>query len=193
MIHQTAIVEPNVELGEGTNVWAFVQIREGVKIGKNCTIGNGSFIDLGVSIGNNVQIMSKVLIHRGVEKIEDDVFLGPMVCFINDKHPRNHSKDMTGISWKVKKGASIGAGALVMADVNIGRYSLVGAGAIVTKDVPDHGLVYGSPARLMGFVCFCGKKMQIDKFIECEEGMRQQCHFCQKEVLISKEDFNLAV
>lgn len=188
MIHKTAIIESNVEIGEGTNVWAFVQIREGVKIGKNCTIGNGSFIDPGIIIGNNVQIMSKALIHRGVEEIEDDVFVGPIVCFINDKNPRNYSQDITGTAWRVKKGASVGAGVLVMADVNIGRYSLVGAGSIVTKDVPDHGLVYGLPAKLMGFVCFCGKRINLKNYNESKETVN--CDACGKEVFIKKEYYD---
>lgn len=191
MIHQTAIVEPNVELGEGTNVWAFVQIRKGAKIGKNCTIGNGSFIDLGVNIGNNVQIINKVLIHRGVE-IEDDVFLGPAVCFINNKNPRSYSeRNLKGVVWKVMQGASVGAGALVMADVNIGKYALVGAGSLVTKNVPNHGLVYGSPAKLAGFVCFCGKKLPMGSRIEEDGKVKLVCPDCQKEVLVKIEDFKL--
>ena len=130
------------------------------KVGENCVIGNGVFIDRKVVIGNNVRIMNKALIYRGVE-IEDDCFVGPAVCFINDKNPRSHkTRDISIPKWKIGRGASIGAGALILCDVNIGRYALVGAGAVVTKDVLDHELVVGNPAHRAGYVCFCGEKLK---------------------------------
>lgn len=193
MIHKTAIIDPSAKIGEGTNVWAFAQIRENVSIGKCCTIGNGSYIDKGVQIGDNVKLMNKVLVHRGV-RIEEDVFLGPMVCFVNDKNPRHdQERDLTRTEWRVRKGASIGAGVLIMPDINIGRYSLVGAGSIVTKDIPDHGLVYGSPANLKGFICFCGRKLSINKSIESDDKIKLICSHCQKEIFIKKEDFQILI
>ncbi|MFH1420618.1 MAG: DapH/DapD/GlmU-related protein [Candidatus Aenigmatarchaeota archaeon] len=161
MIHveKTAIIAPDVKIGDGTKVWNFTQIREGVAIGENCTISNGVYIDAGVKIGNNVSIQNKALIYRNAV-IEDDVFIGPAVCFANDKHPRSGVvRDLSDISWFVRKGASIGAGAIIMPDIEIGEYAMIGASAVVTKSVPAHGLVYGNPARLIGFVCKCGKKL----------------------------------
>ena len=158
-IAKTAIVDRKARLGKGTVVWNFAQIMHDAKIGENCVIGNGVFIDRRVVIGNNVRIMNKALIYRGVE-IGDDCFVGPGACFINDKNPRSHKiRDISMPKWKIGRGASIGAGALILCDVNIGRYALVGAGAVVTKDVKDHCLVAGNPARLMGHVCYCGEKL----------------------------------
>jgi len=188
MIHKTAIIDPSVKIGEDTRIWAFVQIRENAVIGKNCTIGNGSYVDKGVRVGNNVQMINKVLVHRGVE-IEDDVFLGPLACFINDRNPRHYQeRDLSGEVWRVKRGASVGAGALICSNVNIGSYALVGAGAIVTKNVPDHGLVYGSPAKLAGFVCFCGQRLSLDNPAREDENVKFVCGHCRKEVFIKAED-----
>ena len=158
-IARTAIVDKSARIGKGTKVWHFSQIMHDAVIGENCVIGNGVSIDRRVVIGNNVKIMNKALVYRGV-KIEDDCFVGPAVCFINDKNPRNYkTRDITSPKWRVGKGASIGAGALILCDVNIGKYALIGAGAVVTKDVEDHGLVAGNPARQIGCVCFCGGKL----------------------------------
>jgi len=113
-----------------------------------------------VVIGDNVKIMSKAQVYRGV-RIEDDCFIGPAACFINDKNPRNFkTRDIASPEWKIGKGASIGAGALILCDVNVGKHALVGAGAVVTKDVEDHGIVIGNPARLVGYACFCGEKLE---------------------------------
>jgi acetyltransferase-like isoleucine patch superfamily enzyme len=159
-IAKTAIVDKRAKIGKGTVVWNFAQVMHDVKIGEDCVIGNGVFIDRRVVIGNNVKIMSKALLHRGV-KIGDDCFIGPAACFINDKNPRNcKTRDITSPKWSVGKGASIGAGALILCDVNIGKYALVGAGAVVTKDVKDHCLVVGNPARPAGYVCYCGEKLK---------------------------------
>lgn len=160
IIAKTAVIDKAARIGNGTVVWHFSQIMRDAVIGKDCIIGNGVFIDRGVIVGNHVKIMNKALIHRGI-KIENDCFVGPAACFINDKNPRSlKTRDITSPKWTMGKGASVGAGALILCDINIGRYALIGAGSVVTKDVEDHGLVAGNPARLMGHVCFCGEKLK---------------------------------
>ncbi len=174
-IHSTAEVSPKAQIGSGTRIWNFVQIREGVNIGQNCIIGKDVYVDFDVKIGDNVKIQNSALIYHGAT-LEDGVFIGPQVCLTNDRHPRSITSDgqlKGNDDWVVgpiliKYGASIGAGSLILPNVTIGRFALVGAGAVVTRNVPDHGLVVGTPARLVGYVCHCGKKMaQQDKTWYC--------------------------
>lgn len=155
-IHHTAEVDPRAELGSRTKIWNNVQVREFAKIGSECSIGKNSYIDKEVKIGDRVKVQNNVNVYRGVV-IEDDVFLGPSMTFTNDLHPRSFNKDWKITPTLVKKGASIGAGAVIVAGVTIGEYAMVGAGSVVTKDVPDHTLVIGSPARSTKKVCNCGK------------------------------------
>lgn len=176
-IAKTAIVDKAARIGKGTAVWHFSQIMRDAVIGEDCIIGNGVFIDRGVIVGSNVKIMNKALIHRGI-KIEDDCFVGPAACFINDKNPRSlKTRDITSPKWTMGKGASVGAGALILCDISIGRYAMVGAGSVVTKDVEDHGLVAGNPARLTGHVCFCGEKLE-----KMPKG--HYCNACKKIIII---------
>ena len=150
--HPTAVISEKAKIGGGTKIWAYAQIRENAVIGKNCVIGNGVYIDRGVKIGDKVNIHNKALLYRNLV-VEDEVFIGPAVCFTNDARPRaNRIRNLSKKGWVVKKGASIGANSTVLPEVQIGRYAMVGAGSVVTKDVPDHGLVYGVPAKLMGSV-----------------------------------------
>jgi len=166
-IHSTAEVSPKAQIGSGTRIWNLVQIREGVIIGANCIIGKDVYVDFDVKIGNNVKIQNSALIYHGVS-LEDGVFVGPQVCFTNDRMPRAITLDgrlKGNDDWVVgpilvKYGASVGASSVILPDVTIGRFSLVGAGAVVTRNVPDHGLVVGNPARLVGYVCHCGRKME---------------------------------
>ena len=147
-IHPTAIVSEDAVIGEGTVVWAYAQIMDGARIGKDCVLGNGVFIDRNVIIGDNVRIHNKACIYNGTV-VEDDVFIGPHTCFTNDKHPASGStRDLNSVSWRVGKGASIGANATVLPDVNIGKGSVVGAGSVVTRDVPDNSVCYGNPAEV---------------------------------------------
>lgn len=150
--HPTAIVESE-EIGDGTRIWHFVHVREKAKIGKNCNIGKGVYIDTEVEIGDNVKIENFVSVYRGV-KIEDDAFIGPAVTFMNDLYPRSFIWGEDRICYTlVKRGASVGANATVICGITIGEYAMVGAGSVVTKDVIPFGLVYGNPARRVGFVC----------------------------------------
>ena len=174
-----AIVEENVEIGEGTRIWHFAHIRKGAKIGKNCNISKDVYIDVNIEIGDNVKIQNGVSVYRGV-KIEDDVFLGPHMTFTNDLYPRAFNENWEIIPTLVKKGASIGAHATIVCGVTVGEYAMVGAGAVVTKDVPPFGLVYGNPARLKGFVCYCGRKVK-EKIDECEGYITFKCSYCDKK------------
>jgi UDP-2-acetamido-3-amino-2,3-dideoxy-glucuronate N-acetyltransferase len=166
MIHSTADVSSQARIGAGTRVWHYAQIREHAVIGENCIIGKNVYIDFGVHIGDNVKIQNNVLVYHGVT-IEDGVFLGPQVCLTNDRFPRAITPDgrLKGADdWEVSQtlirhGASIGASSTVLAGLTIGRFAMVGAGAVVTHSVPDHGLALGVPARLRGYVCECGRPL----------------------------------
>lgn len=157
--HLTAEVSDKAKIGKGTKVWNYVQIRENAQIGENCVISKGVYIDFDVKIGNNVKIQNGVDVYHGVT-VEDGVFLGPHVCFTNDKNPRaiDGNGNLKGNDdWEVgkiliKKGASIGAASVILPNVTIGEYALVGAGSVVTKDVPDFALIFGNPARIQGKV-----------------------------------------
>jgi len=182
--HPTAIIESDA-IGEGTKIWHFVHVREKVKIGKNCTIGKSVYIDTEVEIGDNVKIENFASLYKGV-KVEDEVFIGPAVTFTNDLYPRAFLWDESRIGYtKIQRGASIGANATVICGVTIGEYALVGAGSVVTKDVPPFGLVYGNPARLMGFICSCGSKLE-KRVEENEERILYECG-CGNKVEIKRE------
>ncbi len=157
-IHPTAIVSPKAKIGSGTKIWAFAQIRENARIGKDCMIGNGAYIDKDVIVCNRVNIHNRALLYRNLT-VQDDVFIGPDVCFVNDPRPRaNVIKNVRGLRGIVKKGATVGAKSCILSCVTIGRYAMVGAASLVSKNVPDQGLVYGSPAVLKGFVSKSGLK-----------------------------------
>ncbi len=163
--HPTAEVSEKAKIGKGTKIWHQAQIREGAIIGENCNLGKGVYVDFDVKIGNNVKIQNYVSVYHGVE-IEDDVFVGPAAVFTNDKHPRAWLWDETRLCHtKIRKGASIGANATIVCGVEIGEYAMVAAGAVVTKNVPPHALVMGVPAKVVGFVCECGEK--LDENFKC--------------------------
>jgi acetyltransferase-like isoleucine patch superfamily enzyme len=164
-VHPTAIVEPGVELGLGTAVWDNVHIRGPAVIGSNCIIGEKTYVAYGVRIGSCVKLNAQVYVCTGVT-IEDRVMIAAGVIFTNDRYPRAFDPDSEGLASSaptddtlptfVREGATIGAGALIGPGLEIGRYAMVGMGAVVAADVPPHGLVYGNPARLRGYVCVCG-------------------------------------
>jgi acetyltransferase-like isoleucine patch superfamily enzyme len=167
VIHPTAEIEPGARIGPNTRIWHFVHVREGAVIGADCILGHSVFVDRGVVIGDKVKLQNRVSIYRGVT-LEDGVFVGPHATFTNDKHPRAVSPDggvIAADDWipvetLVRYGASIGAGAVVLPGVTIGRWAMVGANALVTRDVPEHGIVVGSPARLAGYACRCGRTLR---------------------------------
>jgi acetyltransferase-like isoleucine patch superfamily enzyme len=165
-IHPSAEVSPQAAIGPGTRVWHQAQVRERAKLGANCIVGKGAYVDFDVAIGDNVKIQNGVYLYHGVT-VEDGVFLGPGVILTNDRLPRaiNPDGSLKGdADWEVsatliKRGAAIGAGAVILPGVTLGEFAMVGAGAVVTRDVPDQGLVYGNPARLHGYACVCGRPL----------------------------------
>ena len=155
----TAIVDEKAIVGEGTRVWNWVQIMADASVGKNCNVGNGCFIESGVKVGDHVTIKNNVALYEGVT-IEDEVFLGPNCVFTNVFNPRAFiSRKHEFRKTLIKKGASIGANATIICGVTIGEYAFIGAGSVVTRDIPPYSLFYGNPARLYGHVCKCGTKL----------------------------------
>ncbi|HHQ44633.1 MAG TPA: N-acetyltransferase [Candidatus Altiarchaeales archaeon] len=157
-IHETAEVSPKAEIGGGTKIWHQAQIRENAQVGGDCIIGKSAYIDESVKIGSNCKIQNRVSIYKGVT-IEDDVFIGPHVAFTNDFRPRAFTKNFKIIKTLVKKGASISANSTIVCGVEIGEYAMIGAGSVVTKNIPPNALAYGNPAKIRGFVCKCGEKI----------------------------------
>ncbi len=160
-VHQSSYIDDGCVIGENTKIWHYCHIMSGCTIGKNCNIGQNVVISPDVVLGDGVKIQNNVSVYTGVV-CEDDVFLGPSCVFTNVINPRAFiSRKHEYRKTTVKKGASIGANATVVCGNTIGRYAFVGAGSVVTKDVPDYALVYGSPARVQGYVCRCGEKLSF--------------------------------
>jgi len=168
-IHPLAIVEENALVGDGTRIWAGAHIMSGAQVGLDCNIGEHCFIERGVLIGNHVKIKNNVALYSGV-LCEDDVFLGPSCVFTNVINPRAFIERKSEFQKTiVRKGASIGANATIICGCTIGQYAFVGAGAVVSHDVPDYALVYGCPASVRGFVCRCGGKLEFqNNFSACQ-------------------------
>jgi acetyltransferase-like isoleucine patch superfamily enzyme len=165
-VHASADLEPDVSVGPRTSIWHRAQVRTGAAIGAECIVGRDVFIDEGVTIGDRVKIQNGALIYNGVV-VEDGVFIGPGAILTNDRYPRaitSSGELARAEDWQVspialRYGCSIGAGAVVVAGVDIGRFATVGAGGVVTRDVPNHALVAGSPAHRLGWVCACGMRL----------------------------------
>lgn len=157
-IHPTAEVSSCAEIGNGTRIWNQAQVREHAIIGNDCIISKNVYIDEHVIIGSRVKIQNNVNVYHGVT-IDDDVFLGPSMTFTNDMTPRAFNNQWRITKTHVRKGASIGAGAVIRCGITIGEFAMVGAGSVVTKDVPSHALVVGNPAKQVGFVCECGTRL----------------------------------
>jgi acetyltransferase-like isoleucine patch superfamily enzyme len=184
-IHPLAVVDEGADIGEGTRIWHFAHVRGTAKLGKGCNIGKDVYIDADVVIGNNVKIQNGVSVYHGVI-IEDDVFCGPHMTFTNDMCPRAFGDDFEVFKTLVRKGASIGAHATIVCNTTLGEYCMIGSGAVVTKDVPAHGLVVGNPARLIGYVCKCGQPLK-NEMSRDEKTIKYQCTKCNEEIVIHKE------
>jgi UDP-2-acetamido-3-amino-2,3-dideoxy-glucuronate N-acetyltransferase len=169
-VHEKAICESE-KIGKNTRIWAFCHIMKDVEIGEDCNFGDGSFVESGVKIGNRVTVKNHISIWNGVE-IEDDVFLGPNCVLTNDLFPRSKVYHPENIRTLIRKGASIGANATIVCGITLGKYSMVAAGAVVTKDVPDFALMVGVPAKISGYVSLKGDKLEFDKngFAKDKEG-----------------------
>jgi len=154
-VHPTAVVDEPMEIGEGTRIWHFTHIMSGARIGEGCIIGQNVFIGSGALLGNNIKVQNNVSIYDGVI-VEDDVFCGPSMVFTNVFNPRSFiSRKKEFRKTLVKKGATIGANVTIICGNTIGQYAFIGAGSVVTKDVPDYALVYGNPGGVKGWVCQC--------------------------------------
>jgi UDP-2-acetamido-3-amino-2,3-dideoxy-glucuronate N-acetyltransferase len=165
-IHGTAEVAPTAVIGENVRVWNWVQIRERARIGDNCILSKGVYVDFEVQIGPNCKIQNDVSIYHGVT-LEAGVFVGPHVCFTNDLYPRAINPDGSPKRLEdwiitpilVREGAAIGANSTILPGVTLGRFSVIGAGSVVTRDVADFALALGNPARPVGVVCYCGRRL----------------------------------
>ena len=168
-VHPTADVAPDAVIGPGTSIWNQAQIREGARIGASCVIGKNVYVDAGVAIGDRCKVQNNVSLFHGVT-LEDGVFVGPHVCFTNDRVPRAVNADgspKTDADWEVspilvRTGAALGANSTILPGITIGRWALIGAGSVVTRDVTDHELVAGNPARRIGSACACGAPLRDD-------------------------------
>lgn len=157
--HPSAIVESD-SIGEGTRIWAFAHVLKGAVIGRNCNISDHCYLESGVTIGDDVTIKNGVALWEGVT-IQRGVFVGPYVVLTNDLVPRSRAKDWRLLPTVIEEGATVGANATLLCGIKIGAYSMVGAGSVVTTDVRQHGLVYGNPARIHGYVCRCGGRLRL--------------------------------
>ncbi len=175
-IHDTAEVSQEAKIGDGTYIWHQAQVREGAKVGSNCRLGKGVYIDKNVVVGDNCKIQNGATLYDGVE-VASDVFIGPHVVFTNDLYPRAQPDDWKIVPTMVKEGASIGANATILCGITIGSYGVIGAGSVVTQDVPDHAVVVGNPAQLRGYACHCGRPLDENLY----------CPHCEKEVRIKGE------
>ena len=164
-VNEYAVIDDNVEIGEGTKIWHFTHVQSGAKIGKKCVLGQNVNIGNNVTIGNYVKIQNNVSVYEGVT-LEDYVFCGPSMVFTNILNPRSKYPQVGSkfyIKTLVKEGASLGANSTIVCGHTIGRFAMVGAGAVVTKDVPDFALVIGNPARIVGWYSEAGEKMKFDE------------------------------
>lgn len=158
-VHESSYVDSPCSIGTGTKIWHFSHVMKNCRMGNDCNIGQNVVISPDVEIGNNVKIQNNVSVYTGCI-LEDDVFCGPSMVFTNVINPRSHvARKNEYKTTRVRRGASIGANSTVVCGVTIGRYAFIGAGSVVTKDIPDYALVYGNPAVIRGWVCNCGIKL----------------------------------
>ena len=192
-VHHLALSE-NEAIGAGTRIWAFAHVMDGAAVGTDCNIGEGVFVESGAVVGDRVTLKNQVLVWNGVT-LEDEVFVGPGVLFTNDARPRSsrmpavrdrYERDENWLlTTLVKRGASIGAGAVILPGVVIGSYAMVGAGAVVTRDVTAHRLIMGNPARPVGWVCVCGSRLK-----ECDTSLEVVCSDCRTRFRIDSDELH---
>jgi UDP-2-acetamido-3-amino-2,3-dideoxy-glucuronate N-acetyltransferase len=170
-VHESSYVDAGAVVGKGTKIWHFCHVMPGAEIGERCSLGQNVVVMPGTKIGTNVKIQNNVSIYEGVV-LEDDVFCGPSCVFTNVTTPRSHvSRKGEYVRTLVRRGASIGANATVVCGVTLGEYAFIGAGAVVTSDVPSHALMVGVPARRVGWMCECGERLHVS-------GERAACDRC---------------
>jgi UDP-2-acetamido-3-amino-2,3-dideoxy-glucuronate N-acetyltransferase len=168
--HPTAIIDSGAKIGPGTRIWHWVHIGPCAEIGANCSLGQNVYVGK-ATIGNNVKVQNNVSVFDAVV-LEDDVFCGPSMVFTNVINPRSHIvRKHEYKQTRVRRGASIGANAVLLCGIEVGMYSMIGAGAVVTRDVPDYCLVVGNPARRVGWTCRCGIRLEVS-------GVQARCQVC---------------
>lgn len=172
-VHETAVVDEDVELGEDSKIWHFVHVSSGARVGKRCVLGQNVYVGPGVTLGDGVHVQNNVSIYAGVE-VEDDAFLGPSCVFTNVGHPRAAFPRKAALErTRVGRGATVGANATIVCPVELGSACLVGAGSVVTHDVPAHALVVGVPARRIGWACTCGERLPVGELPTCARCKRR--------------------
>ncbi|MFV1951349.1 MAG: Gfo/Idh/MocA family oxidoreductase [Nitrospinota bacterium] len=182
-IHPTSTIDEPCKIGNGSKIWHYSHIMKGAKIGKDCSIGQNVFIGTNAILGDNVKVQNNVSIYDGVE-LEDRVFCGPSMVFTNVINPRSHIPRRSEFKRTlVRRGATIGANSTIICGITIGKYAFIGAGAVVTNDVPDYGLVYGVPAGIKGWMCECGVKLSFND-------KKVKCNVCAKEYRKEGVDVN---
>lgn len=180
-VHESSYIDENVQIGPGTKIWHFSHVMSTARIGENCNIGQNVVISPGVILGNGVKVQNNVSIYSGVI-CEDDVFLGPSMVFTNVINPRAFIERKAEFKQTlIKQGATIGANATIICGHTIGQYAMIGAGTVISKDVPDYALVYGNPARQQGWVCQCGVKLVFEE-------NHAQCAACHKKYSLNREN-----
>jgi UDP-2-acetamido-3-amino-2,3-dideoxy-glucuronate N-acetyltransferase len=175
-VHPSATIDDGARIGHGTRVWHHAHIREGASVGSDCTLGKNVYVDAGVVIGDRVKIQNNVSVYAGVE-LEDDVFVGPSAVFTNDRVPRASAARWELAHTLVRRGASIGANATLVAGIVVAEWAMVAAGSVVTRSIAPHELVAGNPARRLGWVCRCGAVRLRDA-----EPARLSCSECGTEI-----------
>ncbi len=188
-VHESSYVDEGAEIGAGTKIWHFCHIMARARIGQRCNIGQNVFVASDTVMGNNVKIQNNVSIYTGVV-LEDDVFLGPSMVFTNVVNPRSHvNRRGEYQTTLVKRGASIGANATVLCGITLGCYCFIGAGAVVTKDVPDYALVYGNPGRIQGWMCQCGLRLEFVEQAGKSHAVCSQCgsRYIKQALLVTPE------
>ncbi len=174
-VHQSSYIDKGAKIGNETKIWHFCHVMENAQIGERCNIGQNVFVASDVIIGNNVKIQNNVSLYTGVV-VEDDVFLGPSVVLTNVVNPRSHvNRKSEYQTTLLKHGATVGANSTIVCGVTLGKYSFVGAGAVITHDVPDYAVVYGNPGRIQGWMCQCGVRLDFQPIDGQEQAVCGQC------------------